>query len=160
MEATAVKFCKFQTTIMEVFHIHSWACIWVLLVFVSCLRLFPNFYMMSVKFFMYEILTAPGNLYNIFLYNLQNMNAANFLSIFEKLSMQHVKFSMHISKYYVQSKFCNLDKFIRFMNFVLCTLKGFIGNIFFSLGKVDRFSNLFSECLIEKYWMKTLEAQN
>ena len=59
---------------------------------------------MHIKFYMHEILTAAGNFYKIFPCNIHNLNAADIFQFLKKFSIQHLKFSMHISKYSMQSK--------------------------------------------------------
>ena len=70
------------------------ASIEVLHVFVKWLTLFTSFYMMHVKFFMHEMLTAAGKFYKIFPNNIQNLNATDTFQF------------LQISKYYTHSKFC------------------------------------------------------
>ena len=60
---------------------------------------------MHITFYMLEKLTAAKKFYEIFPCNIQNLNAADIIhSMFREFCMQHVKFSMHISKYYMQLK--------------------------------------------------------
>ena len=99
-------FFLFSAAILKIFSALSWSCIEVLNAFVSCRTLFESFYMMHKKFYMHEILTAAGNFFKIATYKIP-MQQTYF--IFTKFTMQHVKFSMHISKYYIQSKFGHRD---------------------------------------------------
>ena len=83
----------------------SWACIEVLHIFVSCLTL--------------QFLHGACKILYAWKFNcLQNSSmqhtksdCSTHVSVFTENSMQHVKVSMHISNYYMQSKICHRDDF-------------------------------------------------
>ena len=56
---------------------------------------------MHVRFYMHENLAAAGNIYKRISYNIQYLNTADIF----QLSILHLKFSMHISIDYLDSKF-------------------------------------------------------
>ena len=105
----------------------SWSCIEVLHVFGSCLTLFASFYMMHIKFYMHEILTAAGNFYNFFPCNIENPNAVDIFHFLQNFPCTFPNIT------------CNQNLVIAviysFHGFVLCPLKIFICKRCFSLGK-------------------------
>ena len=58
----------------------------VLHVFVTCLILFTSFYVVHVKFYMHEILTAAGNFHKNFPCNFQNANAADVFQFLQNFA--------------------------------------------------------------------------